>query len=129
MDGSADLSRWETYVGRWPGTLVVDARDCHDHLAKETSALPTQKSLLFDLASIRQSINEGHTSIRWTATENMLADALTKAMDTEHMVKILKGAEWSISYDPSLVNDKTRKKAAAVKGAAAGKQPHAAVPS
>ena len=120
MEGSADLSKWETQVGRWPGTLVVDARDCHDHLAKETSALPTQKSLLFDLAAIRQSINEGHTKIRWTATENMLADALTKPMDTDHLLHILELGEWSISYDAGLVNDKTRRKAAGQKAAAGG---------
>ena len=89
------------------------------HLAKETSALLTQKSLLFDLASIRQSINEGHTKIRWTATENMLADALTKQMDTEHLVTTIAKGVWSIGYEADLVNDKTRRKSAASKGSGA----------
>ena len=47
-------------------------------LVERDSALPSQKALMFDLASIKGSIAEGHTKLRWTATENMLADALTK---------------------------------------------------
>ena len=106
----ANLREWESEVGRWPAILVVDARDCFDHLSKDTSALPSQKALMFDLASIRGSINEGHTRMRWTATENMLADCLTKAMDTDHLVSILQRGEWSIAYESDLVNQTVRSK-------------------
>ena len=33
---NANLKEWETEVGRWPATLVVDARGCYDHLPKDT---------------------------------------------------------------------------------------------
>ena len=65
---------------------------------------------MFDLASIRGSINEGHTKLRWTATENMLADCLTKPMDSEHLLHILGKGEWSVSYDQELVNPTIRSK-------------------
>ena len=110
LSPKANLREWESEVGRWPATLVVDARDCYDHLSKDTSALPTQKALMFDLASIRGSINEGHTKMRWTATENMLSDCLTKAMDPDHLIHILQLGEWSVSYDPTLVNPAIRAK-------------------
>jgi len=65
---------------------------------------------MFDLASIRGSINEGHTRIRWTATENMLADCLTKPMDGDHLLDILRKGEWSIAYAADLVNPNIRAK-------------------
>ena len=90
---------------------MTDARDCHDHLARDTSAQPTQRSLLFDLAEIRQSINEGHTRIRWTATENMLVDCMTKAIDSDHFMKLLSAGLWSIERDEALINRRTIKRA------------------
>ena len=51
----------------------------------------------FDLAEIRQAINEEHTRIRWTATENMLVDCMTKQLDSEFFMKILRKGQWSIN--------------------------------
>ena len=108
MDPLVKFDELET-LSRWKVTLVVDARDCYDHLIKETSAQPQQRTLLFDLAGIREYLNETHTTIRWTATENMLADAMTKTMDTTHMMKILVQGVYSVAYDTSLVNPRTTK--------------------
>ena len=113
LDSRVNLRRWKEHVDRWPATLVTDARDCHDHLARDTSAQPAQRSLLFDLAEIRQSINEQHTRIRWTATENMLVDCMTKQLDPGHFMKILKAGEWSIERDAELINARTVKRAPA----------------
>ena len=109
LDPHADFKNWEKQVSRWPGTLVTDARDCHDHLARDTSAQPTQRSLLFDLAEIRQSINEEHTRIRWTATDNMLVDCMTKQLDTEVFMRILRKGVWSIVRDEEFINPRTKK--------------------
>ena len=123
LDPKANLKEWESQVSRWPATLVVDARDCFDHLNKETSALPSQKALMFDLAAIRGSINEGHTKMRWTATENMLADCLTKPMDPDHLIDILTLGEWSVAYDSQLVNPAIRSKRSTVSTAAGSSAP------
>ena len=125
LDGDANLRYWWKEASRWPATLVTDARDCHDHLEKETSAQPAQRSLLFDLAEIRQSINEGHTRIRWTATENMLVDCMTKQLDPAHFVRVLLGGEWSIERDSSLVNARTQKRAKTAAVSPAGSTPTA----
>jgi len=109
MSPGINFKYWEERVGRWPLTLVVDARDCYDHLIKETSSAPVQKSLLFDLAQLKQSIGEGHTTMRWTATENMLVDCMTKNIDTSHFLWLLRQGIWSIEYDAELVNEKTKR--------------------
>ena len=55
----------------------------------------------------------------------MIADGLTKDMDTEHMVNILTNGIWSISYEADLVNDRTRRKAASTKSATQELEPAA----
>ena len=63
----------------------------------------------FDLAEIRQAINEEHTRIRWTATENMLVDCMTKQLDSELFMKILRKGQWIIVRDEEFVNPRTKK--------------------
>ena len=89
--------------------LVTDARDCHDHLQRETMATPQQRTLLFDLASIRETLDSGSTTLRWTATENMLVDALTKRMDSGHLLHLVSGGMWSVTYDERFVNKEIAK--------------------
>ena len=100
---------WEAGVSRWPAMLVTDARDCHDHLQRETMATPQQRTLLFDLASIRETLDSGSTTLRWTATENMLVDAFTKRMDSSHLLNIVSDGMWSVIYDERFVNKEIAK--------------------
>jgi hypothetical protein len=44
--------------------------------------------------------------IRWTATENMLVDTMTKDMESDQLVCALRSGLWSIAYDPTLVKSK-----------------------
>ena len=39
---------------RWPETVVTDARDVYDRLAKETGGLPEQKALTMEIAIVRE---------------------------------------------------------------------------
>ena len=72
--------------------------------------LPPQKSSMFDLATVKDDTQCGHTCIRWTAAENMLADPFNKKMDTDHVLRTLRKGEWGISHYTDLVNPKTTSK-------------------
>ena len=44
-----------------------------------------------DLADLRESVDQGHSSLNWTATGHMAADPLTKAgIDCVHLSGILR---------------------------------------
>ena len=61
------------------------------------------------LGTLREIFECENMELRWTATENMLADPLTKVMDTSHLLKILRLGIWSITYDAKFMKTKTRK--------------------
>jgi hypothetical protein len=65
-----------------------------------------QKSLAFTVAWLRQQFRRPNIGLRWTATENMLIDALTKDMDTTHFRETLCRGFWSIEFDPKIVKPK-----------------------
>ena len=92
---------------------VGDARDCYDKVVKETSSFGSRKSMAFTVAALRQVFHgDDKMDIRWTATENMLTDALTKPMSLDHIRSIMKGRKWCIKYDEQFLKAKRTKKAA-----------------
>ena len=60
-----------------PLVVVVDAKDVHDKAKSDTSSFGSQKSLAFTIAWLRSVLRRANTSVRWTATSNMFADAAT----------------------------------------------------
>ena len=88
---------------------VVDAKDVYDKITKDTSSHGQQRSLAFTIAWLRQHLRAQHFELRWTGTENMLVDALTKAMDTEPLRRTLAGGYWSIKYDEDILKNKKTK--------------------
>ena len=83
---------------------VVDARYAHDRVKSDVA--PTagaQKPLAFTIAALRQVFRAPGTAVRWTRTENMLADVLTKIMDSAHPVSVLGKSEWSVVYSEDLM--------------------------
>ena len=80
-----------------PLVAVVDARDAHDRVRSDVA--PTsgaQKSLAVTVAALRQVFRSPASSVRWTHTENMLPDALTKAMDASHLIAALASSVCSL---------------------------------
>ena len=67
-----------------PLCVVVDATDVYDKSSSETT-FGNQKSLAFAAAWMRSVPRRPLTSLRWTATENMLVDGGTKLMDMKHL--------------------------------------------
>ncbi len=92
-----------------PLVSVVDARDAHDRVRSDVA--PTagaQKSLRFTVAGLRQVFRASTSGLRWTHTENMLADALTKVMDSAHLLATLSRNEWAIRYVPEMMKSSVR---------------------
>ena len=86
-----------------PLTVVVDAKDVFDKSTSDTPSYGSQKSLAFSVAWLRNLLRRPNCNIRWTATANMLADALTKDMDAEHLRKVLTCGKWCTRYSPQFV--------------------------
>lgn len=95
---------------RWPETVVTDARDVYDRLAKETGGLPEQKALTMEIAIVREWLLSTGANLRWTADENMIGDGLTKEAEKsrKHLARILAGNVWCIERDADLVRDPVR---------------------
>ena len=64
--------------------VVVDAKDVFDKCSSD-STYGSQKSLAFAVAWMRSILRRPGTSLKWTATENMIADGDTKVMDMHHL--------------------------------------------
>jgi transposase InsO family protein len=83
--------------------VVVDAKDVHDKSNSDTSTYGAQKSMAFTVSWMRSQLRKPRTSLKWTSTENMWVDGMTKAMDLTHLRKIMTSGEWSVSYCPKFV--------------------------
>ena len=99
-------------------TVVTDAKDIYDRCSSDTSTYGSQKSLAFTVAWLRAILQKPNTTLRWTSTQNMLADCGTKEMEVEHLHCILKDWEWSASYDASFVKQGKSKAVKKVKQSA-----------
>ena len=91
----------------WPKTVVTDARDVYDRLAKETGGLPEQKALTMEIAGIREWMTETSCQLRWTADENMVNDGLTKDKQASrrHLARIFAQNVWSIEKEHDLLRN------------------------
>jgi hypothetical protein len=93
-------------TGREPPVVcVVDARDTYDRCTVDTKpSHGAVKSLAYTVAGLRQVLRLPGVSLKWTHTENMLADALTKDSRelAQHLRSTLSRGEWAVKYVPGL---------------------------
>ena len=75
-----------------PGIMVTDARSVFDHLEK-TGSIPTERQVMLDLLAAKEMVEEGEVKIRWVPTQHMLADPLTKVMDSGALKSYMKGQQ------------------------------------
>jgi hypothetical protein len=73
-------SGWKSHL-QVPGILVADARSVFDHL-KKIGSIPTERQVMLDLLAAKEMVEEGEVKIRWVPTQHMLADPLTKVMES-----------------------------------------------
>ncbi|CAK9107883.1 unnamed protein product, partial [Durusdinium trenchii] len=97
----------ESIMDLVPLSVVVDAKDVHDKCNSD-STCGAQKSLAFAVAWMRSVLRRPRTSLRWTATENMIVDGGTKFMDMHHMRTILNRGRWSVKFNVDFIKGKSK---------------------
>jgi hypothetical protein len=98
VDGSKLADHHEALT-EVPMVVVTDARDVYDHLRKDTMSLPQNRSLALEVHVLRSWLELPESHIRWTATYNMPADPLTKAMLPTMLLDVLSRGTYCISLD------------------------------
>ena len=68
----------------------IDCKSVWDHLYKSVQV--TEKRLLVELASIKQSMATDQLTVKWVEPAEQLADALTKGMVAWKLYRALSGA-------------------------------------
>eukprot|EP00435_Cladocopium_sp_Y103_P052715 s994_g16.t1 len=86
-----------------PLTVVTDAKDVYDKGCSDTPSYGSQKSLAFTVSWLRSILRQPSTNLRWTATQNMIVDAMTKDMDVTHLHQILEKGEWCVKFNQDFV--------------------------
>ena len=111
-----DKNSIEKSVDAIPLCVVTDAKDTYDKSTGDTPSFGSQKSLAFTISWLRATLRRPNVALRWTSTENMLTDPLTKDMDSSHLRKVIQSGEWCVKYHSSFVkqNNKTQKSGALV---------------
>ena len=93
-----------------PLLVVTDAKDAFDKSCSETPSYGSQKSLAFTISWIRSMLARCNTSMRWTATENMIVDSGTKELDPQHLHKILRDCKWCVQFSSQYVKQTSKSK-------------------
>ena len=89
----------ESSIDAVPLTVVVDAKDVFDKCLSDTPSFGSQKSLAFTVSWLRSTLRMPNTALRWTATQNMLIDALTKDMEVDHLQSVLQKGRWCMKFN------------------------------
>ena len=105
----------EASVDAIPLTVVVDAKDVFDKCLSDTPSFGSQKSLAFTVSWLRSTLRRPNTALRWTATQNMLIDALTKDMDVDHLCDVLQKGRWCMKFNAEFVKQTAKAKKVKVK--------------
>ena len=105
----------EASIDAIPLTVVVDAKDVFDKCQSDTPSFGSQKSLAFTVSWLRATLRRPNTALRWTATQNMLIDALTKDMEIDHLQNVLQKGRWCMKFNAAFVKQTAKTKVAKVK--------------
>ena len=98
-------SGWRDLVSRVPGAIATDCRSLYD-LCRKHGSLPQERRIALDLLDVREGLEDHGDQIRWIPTAHMLADALTKRMPPDLLLKFLKDYRYAFKYSAELENVK-----------------------
>ena len=95
-----------------PLAVITDAKDVFDKGNSDTPSYGSPKSLAFTVSWLRAILRLPNTSLQWTATENMLIDALTKDMDLSHLHRVLQQGVWCAKFSKDFIKQTAKPKKA-----------------
>jgi hypothetical protein len=85
-----------------PLAWATDCKDLFDALTKSGVPDCAEKRLILEVVILRELLSRPNNTVRWISTTQMLADGLTKAMDTSYIRERLASAEWCYTEDSSV---------------------------
>ena len=75
-------------VGRVRGGFATDCNSLYD-VCRNHGSLPSERRVALDLLDVRENLEEFGDQVRWIPTTHMLADALTKRMQPDLILKVM----------------------------------------
>ena len=96
---------WNDMVKTVPFALATDCKSLYE-LRKNDGKLPDDRRVALDLLDVRDGLQYYGDEYRWIPTDHMLADALTKRMPPDLLLKFLKDSEYTFKYDDAISNAK-----------------------
>ena len=90
---------WEKKLAAIPYVSVVDSRSLYDCMNKLvcTFSQVEDKRTAIDIAILKDDLYKTGGNLRWVAGSNMVADPMTKRMNSSFLRKICNEGFWSLS--------------------------------
>jgi hypothetical protein len=101
-DPNFQLRAWQQHVSQVGLVAVTDCKSLYDHLNKQGSAPPDDKRLSLDMQVLRDMMENGGLRVRWVATQQMIADPLTKASPGNYLSHVLRTGVFHITRHPEI---------------------------
>ena len=83
---------------RW----VTDCKDLYDCLVKDGALNTREHRLALEVVILRELLQRPKDELHWVATDQMLADSLTKSMSSEYLLERLQQSEWCLKDAPEV---------------------------
>lgn len=99
-----------------PSVLILDCKNLYDSMCSiQSSVLQLEeRRTAIEVLSIRERTLEAGIQVRWTDSDQQLADGLSKPMRFDHLLDLLKQGLISIVFDPMFTSAKKKRAAARV---------------
>ena len=98
-------AHWTEMCKKVPFCLGTDCKSLFD-LCTKVGSLPDERRVALDLLDVREGIEEMKDQIRWVPTDHMLADAFTKSMPPDLLLRYLHDGMYSFKYDEEIKHTK-----------------------
>ena len=96
------LRKWQEHVKQVELIAVTDCKFLYDHLNKQGSSPPDDKRLALDMQVLRDMMENSSMSVRWVATQQMIADPLTKGGPGNYLAHVLRTGMFHIVKHPDI---------------------------
>jgi hypothetical protein len=92
-------------VGRVASGFATDCNSLYD-VCRKHGSLPSERRVALDLLDLREGLEEFGDQVRWIPTTHMLADALTKHMPPDLILKVMRDCKYAFKYSADIENAK-----------------------
>lgn len=104
---------------------VTDCKDLYDCLSKDGALNTREHRLALEVVILKELLRRPKDFLHWVATDQMLADSLTKDMSSEYLLERLKESEWCLKDAPEVAKRRQARERAERAAARAGRREQA----